>query len=65
MRTYTYVYRMVDTIVSDYNSITGAVREKCQRRKMNGSKRTTSVKPCFLGSVMTYVLSTTALFFEM
>lgn len=56
---------MADTIVSDYNSITGADREKYQRRKMNGSKRTTSVKPCFLTSVMTYVLSTTALFFEM
>lgn len=38
---------VVDATVSSYNSVTSAVREKCQRRKINDPKSTVFVGPCF------------------
>lgn len=36
----THIQGIYHAIVSGYNFVTSTVREKCERRKMNGSKNT-------------------------
>lgn len=57
---------MIYVTVSCYDSVTGAITEKCQRGKMNDSKSTKFVGSCFYSKVQwCNVQSVIALFYQL